>query len=318
LPLLPQPEEAKALRRLKDHDGLAPSDVFLLTMLQVPLVNARVSALLYASEFDARTAEVRHGIGLWRSATLQIRNSRRFQRLMELVLGVGNAMNAGHMILGSAMGCSVDSCSLLKEVRSVDKSATLLQYVAAIVLREAPDIMNVVSLIEPIQLAQRVPIDSISAEVGVLLTGWDELERTIRGVNQSMESADSFVGAMTAFASSSSDTLSRLQEDLDAMRRGLSDTVVFLGEDAKADAKAPETFAHIATFLTDFELACTQVRPLMRDSASGQLLTVTAEGSPSKAHRSHKKDKKSDKKSEKKSEKKEAKHASAETESVEA
>ena len=64
------------------------------------------------------------------------------QALFQIVLDVGNALNAG-TAKGNAVGFKLSTLLKLAELKAVDKKTTLLHYVVDVVRKNAPAIVQV-------------------------------------------------------------------------------------------------------------------------------------------------------------------------------
>ena len=77
-------------------------------------------------------------------ASTEVQKSRRFKRVLEIVLAFGNFMNRGQR--GNASGFKIASLNKIIDTKSsVDRKITLLHYLIEII-QEQVNIFNVVSL----------------------------------------------------------------------------------------------------------------------------------------------------------------------------
>ena len=81
---------------------------------------------------------------------------------MQVVLDVGNALNAGTN-KGNALGFRVGTLLKLAELKAQDKKTTLLHFTADVVNKSAPELKGVLKMKDLVGETARVPLEELGA-----------------------------------------------------------------------------------------------------------------------------------------------------------
>jgi hypothetical protein len=101
----PDITEIEAYRRFTgDPQKLSKADQFSMTMSTVPCYRERLSAMAFKSNFFDRIEEMELDFEDIIAASMELQNSVKFKKILELILAMGNYMNAGNMRVGGASG----------------------------------------------------------------------------------------------------------------------------------------------------------------------------------------------------------------------
>ena len=127
-----------------------------------------------------------------RDACKAVHESKELQALFQVVLSVGNALNAGTG-KGNAVGFKLSALLKLSELKSSDKQdkkTTLLHFVVEVVHQSAPGIVRICEQQKAVRDATRVSLDELNAK---------KLEAE-RGLTQVAAGSAQFVARPEAFA----------------------------------------------------------------------------------------------------------------------
>lgn len=75
------------------------------------------------------------------AACREIEKSKSFKKIVEVILAVGNFINGGTR-RGEAYGFRLVSITKLIDTKTTDNKTNLLQYIAALVKKKAPELLN--------------------------------------------------------------------------------------------------------------------------------------------------------------------------------
>ena len=89
---------------------------YMITMMDVPNVSAKMECMLFKVQFEMRLEEIVDGIMTMTAACDEIRKSERLRKLMAIILTLGNQINTGGTG-NMAAGFSLDALLKLDEVR---------------------------------------------------------------------------------------------------------------------------------------------------------------------------------------------------------
>lgn len=120
---LPTPEEVShtttiltqtnrlQIARIKDFGDvskLAKADQFFSEIMTVPRLAGRLESMMYRGKLDLEMAEIRPDLNMLRNASRELRQSTKFKKVLQVVLAVGNALNAS-TFRGGAKGFRLES-----------------------------------------------------------------------------------------------------------------------------------------------------------------------------------------------------------------
>lgn len=137
--VLPTTKELDLLRREeKKGAALSEEETFMLDVAGVSSCRIRLAAVASRQRFEVTKADVTRALPRLMRAANQLKSCTLLQRILGIVLQVGNAMNAGQQN-GSAKAFALDTLHCLKGVRPTQKPdpqrhtsvRTLLHFVAA-------------------------------------------------------------------------------------------------------------------------------------------------------------------------------------------
>ncbi|MGH0154361.1 UNVERIFIED_CONTAM: hypothetical protein FKN15_072930 [Acipenser sinensis] len=124
-------------------------------MSGVKRLRPRLNAILFKLQFEEQVNNIRPDIMAVNAACEEIRKSKSFSKLLELVLLMGNYMNSGSRNAQS-YGFDLSSLCKLKDTKSSDQKKTLLHFLAEISEERFPDVLKFVDDWQHVDKASRV------------------------------------------------------------------------------------------------------------------------------------------------------------------
>uniref|UniRef100_A0A670IP08 Diaphanous related formin 3 n=1 Tax=Podarcis muralis TaxID=64176 RepID=A0A670IP08_PODMU len=116
---LPEQKQLNELSKMKsEYENLSEPEQFCIVMSGVKRLKPRLSAILFKLQFEEQVNNIKPDIMAVSAACEEIKKSRSFSKLLELVLLMGNYMNAGSrnaQTFGFNL-CSLCKVSLFKEL----------------------------------------------------------------------------------------------------------------------------------------------------------------------------------------------------------
>ncbi len=178
LPCLPTEDERKILAKYEGSvEGLTPCERFMLSVLPVPALQARLQAIVFLHTFDSRAAAVGEAAGSVTSACTEVRDSSLLRSILKTALTIGNFLNAGNRA-GSAAAFQVDTLLKLRDIKSTtSRSKTLLHFLAREVSRQHPDCSSLASQLPTCRVASRISLCDLRAELDALAEGIEAAHR---------------------------------------------------------------------------------------------------------------------------------------------
>ncbi|KAL6845974.1 hypothetical protein ACP4OV_023422 [Aristida adscensionis] len=130
LKLAPSREEEIKLKQCREDAllKLGPAESLLKELLKIPFAFKRVEALLYITNFDSEVCHLKTCFKTLEAACEELRGSRMFHKILDVILKTGNHMNAGTS-RGNAHAFKLDTLLNLVHTKSTDGETTLLHFV---------------------------------------------------------------------------------------------------------------------------------------------------------------------------------------------
>ncbi|XP_076021070.1 protein diaphanous homolog 1-like [Genypterus blacodes] len=251
---MPAPEQMATLAEMKDeYDDLAEAEQFGVVMSNVKRLMPRLEAIQFKLQFEEQLNNLKPDVVSVTAACEEVRKSQTFSKLLELILLVGNYMNAGSRN-GNAFGFSISYLVKLRDTKSADQKQTLLHFLANLCLEQHPEVMTFVDELIHVEKASRV-----SAEI--LQKNIDQMGRQIKGLKKDLETfpppqsdKDLFVQKMSEFVV----TANEQYEKLDMMHKNMEKQYDDMGEYFVFDPRkvsVEEFFGDLNNFKNMFQQA---------------------------------------------------------------
>ncbi|KAI9146343.1 hypothetical protein BKA69DRAFT_1034590 [Paraphysoderma sedebokerense] len=261
LKYVPSAEEIGQLNAYKDNRvvNLAKADRFFVEMLRIDRYEHRLKAINYMCSFDERYKDLDHDVNAIIEASESLESSECLAKFLDMVLMMGNYMNNGFR--GGAWGFKIGSINKLIDTKANDSKTTLLHFLANLIQRKVPDILEFTNEIKPVSEACRVNFELLNTELNLLRSGLrdiiNELERfhnNPNGGDEDKDKQDRFKSVMSEFKIRIEGLMKDLNVRVTKMEKCYKSVVQLFGEDP--DKMGPEEFFGIfKTFLTSFETA---------------------------------------------------------------
>jgi hypothetical protein len=127
--LLPTAKEIQAIKKYKgEDDKLIPAELFFRQLVPIKRIDDKVKVLQAMSTFDEHVQEARAGFKTLQEVCGQIMNSEKLIQVLEMVLNIGNLMNAG-TLNGGVEAFKFESLPKLSQTKSADGKTTILDYI---------------------------------------------------------------------------------------------------------------------------------------------------------------------------------------------
>ncbi|CAM5076873.1 unnamed protein product, partial [Natator depressus] len=152
---LPEQEQLNTLSKFKsEYNNLSEPEQFGIVMSNVKRLQTRLSAILFKLQFEEQVNNIKPDIMAVSAACEEIKKSKSFSKLLELVLLIGNYMNAGSRN-AQTFGFNLSSLCKLKDTKSADQKTTLLHFLVEICEEKYPDVLNFVEDLQHLDKASK-------------------------------------------------------------------------------------------------------------------------------------------------------------------
>ncbi|RXM99925.1 Protein diaphanous-like 1 [Acipenser ruthenus] len=153
---LPEAEQLSVLSEMKgEYNDLAEPEQFGVVISTVPKLHVRLNAILFKLQFDEQINNIKPDIVSVIAACEELSQSENFSKLLELILLVGNFMNAGSRN-ARAFGFSISYLCKLRDTKSADQKMTLLHFLAEICQEQHPEVLHFIDELTHVDKASRV------------------------------------------------------------------------------------------------------------------------------------------------------------------
>ncbi|CAN0376332.1 unnamed protein product [Lampetra planeri] len=253
---LPEPDHLASLMQMRDDfEEMCEPEQFAVVIGSVPRLRPRLAAILLRLQLAEQAGVLSPAMVAVSAACDEVRRSAGLARLLELVLLVGNVMNAGSRNAG-AHGFQFSFLKRLKDTKSHDQSQTLLHFLARLCEEKHPDVARFTSEIASVEMAAKVSTENVQKSVTAMGTQLQQLDKELKTFPASGDPNDQFVAKMTisslARVTSSGGAAVKLVQQRDGMDRRYRELGRFYAFDI---AKVPpeEFFADLEEFRSAFQ-----------------------------------------------------------------
>ncbi|KAK4700741.1 hypothetical protein P7C70_g5503, partial [Phenoliferia sp. Uapishka_3] len=259
---LPGPEEVGKLNVYKEAPEnelfeLDSADRFLVECLRIYRVNERVKSMLYRCQFEDTIGSLEQDASKIYAAARSLLDAPHFEELLQLVLMLGNFMNAtGHK--GGAFGFKVTSINKLVDTKSATTSSkTLLHFTAATVTKMMPSTEAFLDELSKAADAYKADIGHVRAKVADLRASQKALDLELENYVEvpDLDPRDQFPKKMFRFAKVARERLDALGDLFTLAEKAVNDALAFYGEDNKSIPTTQEFFGIFKTFVTSYKKA---------------------------------------------------------------
>ncbi|XP_070640075.1 protein diaphanous homolog 2 isoform X3 [Bos indicus] len=248
---LPEQKVLNELAELKnEYDDLCEPEQFGVVMSSVKMLRPRLNSILFKLTFEEHVNNIKPSIIAVTLACEELKKSESFNRLLELVLLVGNYMNSGSRNAQS-LGFKINFLCKIRDTKSSDQKTTLLHFLAEICEENYQDILKFTDELEHVESASKVSAQILKSNLAAMEQQIVRLERDIKQFPKTENQHDKFVEKMTSFTKSARDQYEKLL----TMHNNMVKLYENLGEYFIFDSKTvsiEEFFGDLSNFRTLF------------------------------------------------------------------
>ncbi|KAK3599935.1 hypothetical protein CHS0354_012578 [Potamilus streckersoni] len=246
--ILPCQEEIEMLRDFKgDKEKLGMAEKFFFCLMGLSEFQLRIEGLTIKEDFKLNIEETGNSIDLVIECAKDIKENKKLQEILYLVLLAGNYLNSGNYA-GDAAGFKMSSLLKLTETRANKPRMNLLHFVVMQAEEKNSSLLSFPEEMKFIKDACQVSIENLTSDVNNLAT-------KLKSISDRIGTAGSdFQFQMKDFLKTADTEVKELQEDLkdaESLRLELCD---FFCEDPNS-FKLEECFKILQAFCERFQKA---------------------------------------------------------------
>ncbi|XP_032885737.1 protein diaphanous homolog 1 isoform X3 [Amblyraja radiata] len=248
---LPSQEQLNALLELKEeYNDLSEPEQFIVILSSVPRLEARLNAIQFQLQFEEQVNNLKPDIVSVKAACEEVRSSENFSKLMEIVLLVGNFMNAGSRNAG-AYGFNISFLCKLKDTKSSDQKMTLMHFLAETCEEQYPEVIHFTEDLNHVEKASRVSAELLQKNVEQMGKQIARLQKDIDSFPQSNDNQDKFVEKMTSFITGAREQFEKLTDIHKTMEEDFEELGRYFVFDSKKTS-VEEFFGDLSNFKSMF------------------------------------------------------------------
>uniref|UniRef100_A0A7M4FPM1 Diaphanous related formin 3 n=1 Tax=Crocodylus porosus TaxID=8502 RepID=A0A7M4FPM1_CROPO len=246
---LPEQEQLNALSKYKsEYSNLSEPEQFGVVMSNVKRLRPRLSAILFKLQFEEQVNNIKPDIMAVSTACEEIKKSKSFSKLLELVLLMGNYMNAGSRN-AQTFGFNLSSLCKLKDTKSADQKTTLLHFLVDVCEERFPDVLNFVEDFQHLDKASKVSAENLEKSLKQMEKQLQQLETELDTFPSPEDKHDKFVMKIfVVYAREHYQKLSRMHENMEKLYQNV---MVYYAIDLKK-VSVEEVLTDLNNFRTMF------------------------------------------------------------------
>eukprot|EP01129_Flabellula_baltica_P010174 TRINITY_DN426_c0_g1_i1.p1 TRINITY_DN426_c0_g1~~TRINITY_DN426_c0_g1_i1.p1 ORF type:complete len:1979 (+),score=647.08 TRINITY_DN426_c0_g1_i1:38-5974(+) len=188
---LPEPGDIAAIKdwlnasEENKPEKLENVDKYFLIISEIEQLEIRLSTFLYVVTFQSKIEEINEPLLTYMNVVDDFKvHSQKFNKLIEIVLAVGNFLNSGTS-RGNCPGFSLRSLTKLRDTKSIDKKQTLLDYIVDYISKTQPEILDIVRDLQGVKAASRFSFQGVKDDMNELKRGLSVCQTQIPTVEKS-------------------------------------------------------------------------------------------------------------------------------------
>eukprot|EP00057_Strongylocentrotus_purpuratus_P035713 XP_800685.4 PREDICTED: protein diaphanous homolog 2 [Strongylocentrotus purpuratus] len=249
---MPEPETLKQVYALKDEfNDMNEAEQFCVQVGSIKGLQKRLQAILFKMKFPELITDIKPEIATVTKACEELKHSKSFNKLLELILLFGNYMNSGSRNAGS-LGFDLNFLTKLRGTKSVDNKINFLHFLADQVQTIYPEIADFPETITHAVKASRVSDDNIQKNMKQMKTEIKGLEKDLDKYKPVANVNDRFKSIMEEFLKKAKEQYKVLEGMYSQMKELYTKIAEFYAFDMSKKSME-EFFGDIKTFLAEYE-----------------------------------------------------------------
>ncbi|CAG0897698.1 unnamed protein product, partial [Cyprideis torosa] len=247
---MPTPDQIRRLEAFKDeYNDLAEAEQFALTIGSIKRIVPRLKSLSFKERFSEVYDDVKENLRNASLACNEVKESDKFQKVLQLILLFGNVMNSGTKF-GESVGFDISFLPKLSQTKDVDNKFTLIHFLVETVEKHYPDCLNFPADLMHTEQASRVNPDQVTKTLQQMSNNIKNLRLDLDN-DKSQGPCDRFTEVMAPFcedATKKFEIVEALSSRVESAYSDLSEFFVF----EKTKYSMEEFFKDISAFKQDF------------------------------------------------------------------
>nr|CAD7593291.1 unnamed protein product [Timema genevievae] len=196
LSYLPSADQLKKFQEIKSqYNELTGAEQFSVTISEIKRLQPRLKSLSFKMQFNETINEVKPAVVAAIAACEEIKESKKFAKILELVLLVGNYMNTGSRN-AQAFGFEISFLPKLVNTKDSENKMTLLHYLASTIESKFPDLISFDEELGHVDSACRISVENIQKTLMQIGTSIKHLQTDLTNSKVLQDEEDKFYEVM--------------------------------------------------------------------------------------------------------------------------
>eukprot|EP00026_Physarum_polycephalum_P007846 Phypoly_transcript_07915.p1 GENE.Phypoly_transcript_07915~~Phypoly_transcript_07915.p1 ORF type:complete len:486 (+),score=132.87 Phypoly_transcript_07915:33-1460(+) len=260
IPLLPTKEDFLNIQEYiesgKEVSRLGKPEQFFLEVQKLDAVEQRVKAFVFKLEYPTKKTEVKADLDQLRMATKEVKTSKKFLKVMETILVLGNFVNGG-TFRANFTGFKLETITKLGDTKGLDNKFTLMHYLATHLEKKAPTIADFPTELSHVAAGARVSLQQLTADVNNMSKDLDSTDKMMSQLQA--QPGDKFVELMTQFLFVAKEDFKTIQKDIQSVESEFKALADWFGEDP-AKKTPEELFGTVNEFVVQYQRSCEDIK----------------------------------------------------------
>ncbi|CAH1126871.1 unnamed protein product [Ceutorhynchus assimilis] len=248
---LPPTDQLNKLKEFTDrYSELTEAEQFCVKMAEVKRLLPRLKSLSFKNHYAEMVNDTKPDIVAATAACEEVKKSRKFARILELILLLGNYMNSGSKN-GGVFAFEMNFLTKLTGTKDAANKQTLLHYIAETVETKWPDLLNFYDEMPHIDRASRVSLDTIQKSLKQMDNSIKNLKTDLENNRVPQSDDDKFVDVMDKFSKDAREQCDVMQEMFKKMEGLYTELAEYYAFD-KQKCTLEEFFTDLKVFKDSF------------------------------------------------------------------
>jgi Formin Homology 2 Domain len=255
--ILPSDEELFAFQHfpIDRVSSLRDIEKKLLPIFLLPRLSQRLKFLTIKITLPVQSKQLIADISCFSSSCDELKNSEKLRKVLHCILLMGNFMNHGGAI--GVKGFSIESLSKLLEFRS--GTVTSLHIVCAKILRETPEIADLITELPSIASATKISTEGIAQVVNSYKSSLSEISKELENLIESTEYNEAAKDSLKSLHSDLTEITEKLVSSWSETTEKLLTIRKYFGEDPKR-CSVEDFFTVLNSFTQSFHAIIAEIR----------------------------------------------------------
>lgn len=227
---LPPADQLNRLVALRQKgETLSGAEEFAATIGEIKRLGPRLTSLNFRLNMADMVQDIKPDIVAATAACEEVKTSKKFSKILELILLLGNYMNTGSKN-EAAFGFEMSFLTKLTSTKDNENKHTLLHYITDVVEKKFPDVLNFYEDLQHVDKASRVSLENIQKTMRQMTNSLKNLESDLENNKVPQSADDKFQVVMGGFAKEcreSVEVLGKMQIQMEKLFKDLAEYFAF-------------------------------------------------------------------------------------------